>query len=90
MEVDLTDEEYVVQRAKEAFLTSPLQAKAWMITAKTLYPDNFGVQVIKTFSICRLVNKISISLKHILLRRVLGMLRKQLDVSVNCKYYNCQ
>lgn len=49
MEVDtlynLPDEEYVIQRAKNALQTDPISAKAWMITAKTLYPNNFGVQV---------------------------------------------
>lgn len=49
MELDvlnkLADEEYVIQRAKSALLTDPLSAKAWMLTAKTLYPNNFGVQV---------------------------------------------
>ncbi|XP_022904242.2 integrator complex subunit 10 [Onthophagus taurus] len=40
----LSDEEYVIQRAKTAFKTDPITAKAWMITAKTLYPNNFGVQ----------------------------------------------
>lgn len=47
MEIDLeiSDEEYVIERAKSAFKTNPAAAKAWMITAKTLYPNNFGVQV---------------------------------------------
>lgn len=47
MEVDentLSSEEYVIQRAKLALEDDPLSAKAWMITAKTLYPNNFGVQ----------------------------------------------
>ncbi|XP_050303392.1 integrator complex subunit 10 [Anthonomus grandis grandis] len=46
MEVDreLTDEEYVVQRAKEALKIDPYSAKAWMLTAKSLYPNNFTVQ----------------------------------------------
>lgn len=44
MEVDLTDEEYVIQRAKSVLQTDPVAAKAWMITAKTLYPNNFSVQ----------------------------------------------
>lgn len=44
----LPDEDYVIQRAKLALKKSdPLYAKAWMITAKCLYPDNFGVQVNK-------------------------------------------
>lgn len=41
----LSDEEYVIQRAKNALIMDPIAAKAWMITAKTLYPNNFGVQV---------------------------------------------
>lgn len=48
MEVDiehtLSSEEYVIHRAKLALKDDPLSAKAWMITAKTLYPNNFGVQ----------------------------------------------
>lgn len=47
MEVDLeqTDEEYVIQKAKEALKIDPFAAKAWMLTAKSLYPNNFWVQV---------------------------------------------
>ncbi|KAJ8939787.1 hypothetical protein NQ314_010991 [Rhamnusium bicolor] len=46
MEIDLeiSDEDYVIQRAKDALKVDPVSAKAWMITAKTLYPNNFGVQ----------------------------------------------
>ncbi|XP_019767898.1 integrator complex subunit 10 [Dendroctonus ponderosae] len=46
MEVDLeqTDEEYVIQKAKEALKIDPFAAKAWMLTAKSLYPNNFWVQ----------------------------------------------
>ncbi|KAJ8936893.1 hypothetical protein NQ318_010920 [Aromia moschata] len=46
MEIDLeiSDEEYVIQRAKNALKVDPISAKAWMITAKTLYPNNFAVQ----------------------------------------------
>lgn len=43
---NVSDEEYVIHKAKSAFKSDPLSAKAWMITAKTLYPDNFGVQVL--------------------------------------------
>lgn len=53
MEVDVyanvSDEEYLVLRAKDALKKDAMAAKAWMITAKTLYPNNFGVQV-KSFS----------------------------------------
>lgn len=47
MEIDLeiSDEDYVIERAKNALKLNPVSAKAWMITAKTLYPNNFGVQV---------------------------------------------
>lgn len=44
---NLSDEDYVIQRAKLALKSDPLSAKAWMLTARTLYPDNFGVQVIE-------------------------------------------
>ncbi|XP_018566240.1 integrator complex subunit 10 [Anoplophora glabripennis] len=46
MEIDLeiSDEDYVIERAKNALKLNPVSAKAWMITAKTLYPNNFGVQ----------------------------------------------
>lgn len=42
---NISDEDYLVVRAKQAFSTDPFSAKAWMITAKTLYPNNFAVQV---------------------------------------------
>lgn len=54
---NISDEDYVIQRAKDALKTDPLAAKAWMITAKTLYPNNFGVQVCivnNRFSFCYL------------------------------------
>ncbi|XP_030755668.1 integrator complex subunit 10 isoform X2 [Sitophilus oryzae] len=46
MEIDLeqSDEEFVIQKAKDAFKTDPYMAKALMLTAKSLYPNNFGVQ----------------------------------------------
>ncbi|KAJ9585375.1 hypothetical protein L9F63_002835 [Diploptera punctata] len=40
----LSDEYYLVLRAKDALKIDPFAAKAWMITAKTLFPNNFGVQ----------------------------------------------
>ncbi|XP_049767483.1 integrator complex subunit 10 [Schistocerca cancellata] len=40
----LSDEEYLVERAKESLSFNRYEAKSWMITAKTLFPDNFGVQ----------------------------------------------
>ncbi|KAJ8914953.1 hypothetical protein NQ315_002477 [Exocentrus adspersus] len=46
MEIDLeiSDEDYVVESAKNTLKVNPISAKAWMITARTLYPNNFGVQ----------------------------------------------
>ncbi|KAJ8985663.1 hypothetical protein NQ317_015159 [Molorchus minor] len=46
MEIDLeiSDEEYIVQRAKDAQKVDEYAAKAWMIMARTLYPSNFMVQ----------------------------------------------
>jgi integrator complex subunit 10 len=41
----ISDEDYLVLRAKDSLKSDPFAAKAWMITAKTLFPDNFAVQV---------------------------------------------
>jgi integrator complex subunit 10 len=41
----ISDEEYLVLRAKDALKTDAFAAKAWMVTAKTLFPNNFAVQV---------------------------------------------
>lgn len=41
----LTDEEYLIHRAKEQQLVDPCAAKCWMITAQALFPKNFGIQV---------------------------------------------
>jgi integrator complex subunit 10 len=45
----VSDEEYLVLRAKDALKSDPYTAKAWMITAKTLFPNNFSVQVRKVY-----------------------------------------
>lgn len=55
MEIDdtenenISNEEYLVLRAKNALKYDPYEAKAWMLTAQTLFPHNFGVQVVKIF-----------------------------------------
>ena len=41
----LSDEEYVIYRAKTNQKNDLFSCKAWMITAKTLFPRNFSVQV---------------------------------------------
>lgn len=41
----LTDQEYLVARAREAAARGEdWGAKTWMLTAKSLFPDNFGIQ----------------------------------------------
>lgn len=40
-----TDEMYFIDKAKSALSTDPSAAKSWIISAKTLYPTNFAVQV---------------------------------------------
>lgn len=45
----LTSENYLITKAKTA--TDPCTAKAWILTAKKLFPENFGVQVNTQFSI---------------------------------------
>lgn len=41
----ITEENYLINKAKMAQATDPYTAKAWILAAKTLYPNNFGVQV---------------------------------------------
>ncbi|XP_064651170.1 integrator complex subunit 10-like [Lineus longissimus] len=40
----LPDEEWLVLRARQSLKTDPYAAKAWLITARTLYPLNFSIQ----------------------------------------------
>lgn len=44
-ENQLSDEEYVIYRTKNSQKQDAATARAWMITAKTLFPRNFAVQV---------------------------------------------
>ncbi|KAK9874773.1 hypothetical protein WA026_005580 [Henosepilachna vigintioctopunctata] len=44
LDLDISDEDYVIERAKSSLKLNTFEAKAWMITAKTLYANNFGVQ----------------------------------------------
>ena len=37
---------WLVERARQSLKeNNPYEAKAWLLTAKTLYPKDFGVQV---------------------------------------------
>lgn len=39
------DCEFLVKRARELVSDDPCAAKAWLITARTLYPADFNIQV---------------------------------------------
>lgn len=39
------DEAYIIEQAEKLRATDPCAAKSWIITAKTLFPNNFNVQV---------------------------------------------
>lgn len=40
----LSDEDYIIAKAKDAHKVNIHSAKAWMLTAKTLFPTNFKIQ----------------------------------------------
>lgn len=40
----LTEEQYLISKAKTTQTCDPYASKAWIITAKTLFPNDFGVQ----------------------------------------------
>ncbi|KAI8427843.1 hypothetical protein MSG28_002227 [Choristoneura fumiferana] len=44
IEAALSDEDYIITKAKEAQKYNIHSAKAWMLTAKTLFPTNFKIQ----------------------------------------------
>uniref|UniRef100_T1J3C9 Integrator complex subunit 10 n=1 Tax=Strigamia maritima TaxID=126957 RepID=T1J3C9_STRMM len=44
MEIDVSDEEYMILEARKRRETDPYAAKAWLLTAKTLFPENFDIQ----------------------------------------------
>ncbi|XP_049865051.1 integrator complex subunit 10 [Pectinophora gossypiella] len=44
LEPPMSDEDYIITRAKEAQKHNIHSAKAWMLTAKTLFPSNFKIQ----------------------------------------------
>lgn len=43
------DELYVIEQVKKLKTNDLASAKSWIITAKTLYPNNFNVQVSKFY-----------------------------------------
>ncbi|XP_037278382.2 integrator complex subunit 10 isoform X3 [Rhipicephalus microplus] len=44
MKENETDEEYLISMARSCQKSDPYFTKSWMLTAKTLFPDNFGIQ----------------------------------------------
>lgn len=44
MTSELSNEDWMVMRARTAFKSDPYSAKAWMLTARTMFPNNFNVQ----------------------------------------------
>lgn len=59
------DCEFLVKRARELVSEDPCAAKAWLITARTLYPADFTIQV--TWRQTSYGGLISLSIKHCLL-----------------------
>ena len=49
------DCEFLVKRARELVSDDPCAAKAWLITARTLYPSDFNIQVILGIPSCVMV-----------------------------------
>lgn len=41
---ELSDEDWLVSRARLSFKSDPYAAKAWMLTARTLFPNSFNIQ----------------------------------------------
>lgn len=44
MEIDQSDENYLINKAKQAQPNDPYTAKAWILAGKTLFPNDFSIQ----------------------------------------------
>ena len=43
---DISDEEYLIARARQAWKQGNIsEAKTWMLTARSIFPNNFGIQL---------------------------------------------
>lgn len=59
---------WLVERARQSLReNNPYEAKAWLITAKTLYPKDFGIQV-RSLAIQVSFKEIAIALISVSLR----------------------
>lgn len=45
MEVSVTDEEYMMTKAKSFLETDCYRCRSWLLTAKSMFPNNFGIHV---------------------------------------------
>lgn len=45
MEVSITDEEYMMKKAKSFLETDCYRCRSWLLTAKSMFPSNFGIHV---------------------------------------------
>ena len=84
----ISEENYIIAQAKQAVRTDPFAAKAWIITAKTLFPNNFGVQVSNVYieeGSSLKTTVFLLSLKLTKLKKVHRIMKKRLNVLVICK-----
>lgn len=52
-EIEVSDEDYLIIMAKRSLNANRLESKAWMLTAKTLFPQKFGIQVfLLPYAVC--------------------------------------
>ncbi|XP_022166241.1 integrator complex subunit 10-like [Myzus persicae] len=43
MKVSVTDEEYMITKAKSFLETDSFRCRSWLLTAKSMFPNNFGI-----------------------------------------------
>uniref|UniRef100_A0A1B6D0Y1 Integrator complex subunit 10 n=1 Tax=Clastoptera arizonana TaxID=38151 RepID=A0A1B6D0Y1_9HEMI len=60
---ELSHEDYLILMAKQALHENPLESKAWMITAKSLYTKNFAIQF-EAYAIEKISNNCKDAAKH--------------------------
>lgn len=45
MEVTMSDEEYMMTKAKSFLENDCYRCRSWLLTAKSMFPENFGIHV---------------------------------------------
>jgi len=43
--MSVTDEEYMMKKAKSFLETDCYRCRSWLLTAKSMFPSNFGIHV---------------------------------------------